>query len=61
MDPNINTETGETTSTRSARFPQWAAFLVFSTITLGSAVQVVRTCVRALRAFARCVLLTDAE
>ena len=41
MDPNINVETGETTSTRSTRFPQWVAFLVFSTITMGSAIQVV--------------------
>jgi len=42
MDPNINVETGETTNTRSPRFHQWMAFLVFSIITMGSAVQVVR-------------------
>jgi len=42
-DPNINAETGETLNTRSSRFTQWVAFLVFSCITMGSAVQVVRT------------------
>jgi hypothetical protein len=36
---DINTETGESAGSRSPRFTQWVLFLVFSTITLGSAVQ----------------------
>jgi hypothetical protein len=41
-DPNINPETGESTQTgRSPRFTQWVAFLVFSTVTLISSVEVV--------------------
>lgn len=36
---DINPETGEVSSSRSPRFTQWVAFLVFSTITLGSAVE----------------------
>jgi hypothetical protein len=36
---DINTETGESAGGRSPRFTQWVAFLVFSTITLGSAVE----------------------
>jgi hypothetical protein len=40
-DPNISTETGEAMQGRSPRFTQWIAFLVFSTITLGSSVEVV--------------------
>ena len=55
MDPNINVETGESTNTRSVRFPQWAAFLVFSTITMGSAVQVVRAS-KLLNESQRCLL-----
>jgi hypothetical protein len=43
MDPNISTETGESVQGRSPRFTLWVAFLVFSTITLGSSVQVVRS------------------
>jgi hypothetical protein len=43
MDPHINSETGESVASgRSPRFNLWCAFLVFSVITLGSAVQVVR-------------------
>jgi hypothetical protein len=41
MNPESNPETGETLSGRSPRFSLWAAFLVFSTITMGSSVQVV--------------------
>ena len=41
-DPQINPETGESMVERSPRFIHWIAFLVFSIITLGSAVQVVR-------------------
>ena len=41
-DEHINPETGEANVNRSPRFVQWVAFLVFSTVTLGSAVQVVR-------------------
>jgi hypothetical protein len=41
-DPQINPETGESVIERSPRFIHWVAFLVFSVITLGSAVQVVR-------------------
>lgn len=40
-DPNINQETGETMMGRSPRFTMWVAFLVFATITMGSAVEVV--------------------
>jgi hypothetical protein len=40
-DPNVSTETGESLQGRSPRFTQWIAFLVFSTITLGSSVEVV--------------------
>jgi hypothetical protein len=40
-DPQINPETGEAIVERSPRFIHWVAFLVFSVITLGSAVQVV--------------------
>jgi hypothetical protein len=42
-DPQINPETGEAIVERSPRFIHWVAFLVFSVITLGSAVQVVRS------------------
>ena len=43
MDPNINSETGETiTSGRSPRFTLWTAYLVFSIIVMTSAIQVVR-------------------
>lgn len=39
---NINAETGELiNSSRSPRFTLWVAFLVFATITMGSAVGVV--------------------
>jgi hypothetical protein len=38
---NINPETGELVSGRSPRFTLWIAFLVFATITMGSAVGVV--------------------
>lgn len=41
-DPNINPETGESTATRSSRFSTWGALLIFSTITLGASVEVVR-------------------
>lgn len=41
MDPNINSETGETiTSGRSPRFTLWTAYLVFSIIVMTSAIQV---------------------
>jgi hypothetical protein len=36
---DINPETGLTTSSRSPRFTMWAAFLIFSTITMGAAVE----------------------
>jgi hypothetical protein len=41
---NINPDTGEAVSNggRSPRFTQWVAFLVFASITMGSAVEVVR-------------------
>jgi hypothetical protein len=39
---SVNADTGETTQGRSPRFTQWVAFLIFSTITLGSSVEVVR-------------------
>jgi hypothetical protein len=39
---DINTATGESLSQgRSPRFSLWIAFLVFSTITLGSSVEIV--------------------
>jgi hypothetical protein len=42
MDPNIDSETGETIqSGRSPRFSLWVAFLAFSVIVLISAIQVV--------------------
>lgn len=42
---NINPETGEVISGgRSPRFTTWIAFLVFSTITMGSAIELVRAC-----------------
>lgn len=41
---NINPETGESiVQSRSSRFKLWVAFLVFSTITMGSAVGVKKT------------------
>jgi hypothetical protein len=39
---DINAETGEVVGGRSPRFIQWAAFLIFSSITLGAAVEEVR-------------------
>jgi hypothetical protein len=36
---DLNHETGEVSGSRSPRFTQWVAFLVFASITLGSAVQ----------------------
>ena len=45
MDPNIDMETGESTSSgRSPRFSLWTAFLVFATIVMISAIQVVCSC-----------------
>ena len=42
---NVNPETGEVVGQgRSPRFTLWVAFLVFATITMGSAVEVVRCC-----------------
>lgn len=38
--PGINPETGEAIMSSSPRFTKWAALLVFSTITLGSSVEV---------------------
>lgn len=39
---NIHAETGETTNQgRSPRFSLWVAFWVFSTVTLGSSVEIV--------------------
>jgi hypothetical protein len=59
MSSNINPETGESVNGgggvngggRSSRFTLWVAFLVFASITMGSAVEVVRAvscCVAAL-------------
>mmetsp|Transcript_17990 Transcript_17990/g.29791 ORF Transcript_17990/g.29791 Transcript_17990/m.29791 type:complete len:118 (-) Transcript_17990:1051-1404(-) len=42
---DINPDTGESMgSSRSPRFTMWAAFLIFSAITLGGAVEEVRFC-----------------
>lgn len=39
---NINQETGEVVNSgRSPRFTLWVAFLVFATVTMGSAISVV--------------------
>ncbi|CAB9519890.1 expressed unknown protein [Seminavis robusta] len=40
MSSEINPETGEVVVGRSPRFSLWVAFLVFSTVTLGSSVEV---------------------
>jgi len=37
---NINAETGESILNSSPRFPQWAALLLFTTVTLGSSLEV---------------------
>ena len=49
MDPTIDTETGESISSgRSPRFSLWTAFLVFATMVMISAIQVVRFVVDSL-------------
>ena len=40
-DLHVNHETGESSQNRSPRFTLWVAFLIFATITLGAAVEVV--------------------
>jgi hypothetical protein len=53
MDPHIDSETGEATSSgRSSRFSVWTAFLVFSVVVLISAFQVVRSSFPKIRCFA---------
>lgn len=60
MDPNINLETGETTSTGpSPRFSMWIALTVLSVIVLGASVEVVRCMNRLYVAFDLHVLLLD--
>lgn len=52
-----NPETGETIDGRSPRFSYWCAFLVFSTISLGAAVEEV--CVSSDEGWKYVLLSTD--